>query len=132
VARDGLFPRFLAADSTRGVPVVALVVGATIGSVIVLANYSRGMVGMFTFIILLTTLGNVMAYLFSAVADVVLALRDQRAVPVRHVLLAGAAFAFTVWAVIGAGPAAAQWNLILLLLGLPLYAWQSWTRTRPT
>lgn len=59
---------------------------ATIGSVIVPANYSRGMVGMFTFIILLTTLGNVIAYLFSATADVV--------------------------------------------LGLPLYAWQSWYTRR--
>lgn len=126
VARDGLFPRFLGSDSANGTPVAALIVAAMIGSVIVLANYSRGMVAMFTFIILLTTLGNVIAYLFSAMADVVLALRSGRPVPMRHPILACAAFGFSLWAVVGAGPVAAYWNLILLLLGLPLYAWQSW------
>lgn len=130
VARDGLFPHFLGSDSAHGTPVAALLVAAVIGSVIVLANYSRGMVGMFTFIILLTTLGNVIAYLFSAMADVVLALRSGGPVPLRHPLLACAAFGFSLWAVIGAGPAAAYWNLILLLLGLPLYAWQSWYTRR--
>jgi APA family basic amino acid/polyamine antiporter len=133
VARDGLFPRFLGSDSANGTPVAALIVAAMIGSVIVLANYSRGMVAMFTFIILLTTLGNVIAYLFSAMADVVLALRSGRPVPMRHPILACAAFGFSLWAVVGAGPVAAYWNLILLLLGLPLYAWQSWyTRHTPT
>jgi APA family basic amino acid/polyamine antiporter len=50
VARDGLFPRFLGSDSANGTPVAALIVAAMIGSVIVLANYSRGMVAMFTMV----------------------------------------------------------------------------------
>lgn len=124
VARDGLFPQWLGAGSRDGVPVVALVVAGVIGSLVVLANYSRGMVGMFTFIILLTTLGNVIAFLFSSMADVVLAYRSGKRVPLRDPVLACAAFAFSLWAVIGAGADAAYWNLVLLLLGVPLYAWQ--------
>ena len=125
VARDGLFPRSLGAITRGGVPVVALVVAAAIDSLVVLANYSRGMVGMFTFIILLTTLGNVIAYLFSAMADIVLAYRSGKRVPLRDSILACAAFGFSLWAVIGAGADAAYWNLVLLLLGVPMYVWQS-------
>ena len=129
VARDGLFPRWLGAGTGDSVPVVALVIAAVIGSLVVLTNYSRGMVGMFTFIILLTTLGNVIAYLFSAMADVVLAYRTGKRVPIRDPILACAAFGFSLWAVVGAGADAAYWNLVLLLLGVPLYVWQlRWPR----
>lgn len=125
VAQDGLFPGFFARESARGVPVAALMVAAVVNSLLVLANYSRGMVGMFTFMVLLTTLSNVVAYLFSAMADVVLAYRAGRPVPLRDPILACAAFAFSVWAVIGAGADAAYWNLILLVLGVPVYVWQT-------
>lgn len=124
VAKDGLFPRLFAQESRRGTPTFALLIGAVIISVFVLSNYSRGMVAMFTFMVLLTTLGSVVAYLFSAMADVVLARRSGRAIPLRDPILACAAFAFSVWAVIGAGAEAALWNFVLLVLGIPLYAWQ--------
>ena len=125
VAQDGLFPRFFARESRRGAPVPALLVAAVVNSLLVLANYSRGMVGMFTFMVLLTTLSNVVAYLFSAMADVALACRDGRPVPWRDPILACAAFGFSIWAVVGAGADAAYWNLILLALGLPVYVWQT-------
>ncbi|MBD8872755.1 amino acid permease [Rhodanobacter sp. DHB23] len=125
VARDGLFPRFFARESKRGAPVPALLVAAGVNSLLVLANYTRGMVGMFTFMVLLTVLGNVIAYLFCAMADVALAYREGRPVPLRDPVLACAAFGFSIWAVIGAGADAAYWNLILLVLGLPVYVWQT-------
>ena len=125
VAQDGLFPRFFARESGRGAPAPALLVAAVVNSLLVLANYSRGMVGMFTFMVLLTTLSNVVAYLFSAMADVALAYREGRPVPLRDPILACAAFGFSIWAVIGAGADAAYWNLILLVLGLPVYVWQT-------
>lgn len=110
--------------ATSTLPIIAV-----FNSLLVLANYSRGMVGMFTFMVLLTTLSNVVAYLFSAMADVVLAYRAGGRVPLRDPLLALAAFGFSLWAVIGAGAEAAYWNLILLVLGLPVYVWQM--RRRP-
>lgn len=124
VAKDGLFPRFFAHESALGTPVPALLVAGAINTVMVLANYSQGMVAMFTFMVLLTTLGNVVCYLFSAMADVVLAYRSERPVPVRDPLLACAAFGFCLWAVIGAGKDAVFWNFVLLALGIPLYVWQ--------
>jgi APA family basic amino acid/polyamine antiporter len=105
--------------------VPALLVAGVINSLMVLANYSRGMVAMFTFMVLLTTLGNVVCYLFCTIADVVLARRSGRPLRARNLLLAVAAFGFCLWAVVGAGKDAVFWNLVLLSLGLPLYAWQA-------
>jgi APA family basic amino acid/polyamine antiporter len=130
VARDGLFPKLFARESARGTPAPALLVAGLINSVMVLANYSRGMVAMFTFMVLLATLGNVVCYLFCAMADVVLAHRSGRPLRAGELVLAFAAFGFCVWAVIGAGGAAVLWNVVLLALGLPLYAWQARNRRR--
>lgn len=125
VARDGLFPKFFARDSARGTPVAALLVAGAINSLMVLANYSRGMVAMFTFMVLLTTLGNVVCYLFCAMADVVLARHGGGPARAGNLLLACAAFGFCLWAVVGAGKDAVFWNFMLLALGIPLYAWQA-------
>lgn len=125
VAKDGLFPRFFARESRWATPAPGLLMAAVLTSLVVLANYTRGMIAMFTFIVLLSTLSIVVAYLFSAMADVVLARRTGRAMPVRDLVLACAAFAFSLWAVIGAGKDAVFWNFVLLALGIPLYVWQS-------
>jgi APA family basic amino acid/polyamine antiporter len=58
-------------------------------------------------------------------ADVVLAYRSGGPVPVRGLILACAAFGFSLWAAIGAGKDAVYWNFMLLLVGIPLYVWQT-------
>jgi APA family basic amino acid/polyamine antiporter len=65
----------------------------------------------------------VIAYLFCAMADIVLARRAASAVPWHNLVLACAGFAFSLWAVIGAGAEAVYWNFILLATGIPLYVW---------
>ena len=127
VARDGLFPGFFARESGRGTPVPALLVAGGLASVMVLMNYSQGLVAMFTFMVLLTTLGAVVAYLFSAMADIVLAYRGGNSMRWHDLVLACAAFAFALWAALGAGMEAVYWNFILMMLGVPLYVWR--TRT---
>lgn len=124
VANDGLFPRPFAQESARGTPAAGLLASASMASVVVLANYTHGMVAMFTFIVLLSTLGVIVAYLFSAMADIVLARRAGGGMPVRDLPLGCAAFAFSLWAVMGAGKDAVYWNFVLLALGIPLYVWQ--------
>ncbi len=123
VARDGLLPRFFARECRRGTPAQALLFAAAFSSLLVLANYTRGLVAMFTFIVLLSTLGCVIAYLFCAMADIVLARRAASPVPWRNLVLACGGFAFSVWAVIGAGQEAVYWNFVLLVIGIPLYVW---------
>ncbi|MGH8111270.1 MAG: hypothetical protein ACREPL_04955 [Rhodanobacteraceae bacterium] len=103
----------------RATPATGLLVLAAFTSIMVLANYSRGVVAMFTFLILMATLSSVVAYMFSAMADVVLAHRSGHPLPVRDRILAFAAFGFMLWAVIGAGDDGVFWSFVLLMVGLP-------------
>lgn len=124
VARDGLLPRAFARQSGRGAPVFALVIAAVVDSVLVLANYSHGLVAMFTFLVLLTALSGVFAYLFSALAEIVIAHRSGQRMGWRNLSLALGAFAFALWATLGAGHEIVYWTFALMLIGVPLYVWQ--------
>jgi APA family basic amino acid/polyamine antiporter len=88
----------------------------------VAANYTKGLVGAFTFIILLATLTTLIPYAFSSMALVVSDLRQRRAPPARRVTVALLAFAFSVWAIVGSGAQTVMWGCVLLLLGVPVYA----------
>jgi APA family basic amino acid/polyamine antiporter len=125
VAKDGLFPRLFARESAQGTPAPGLVVAAVIASILVLTNYTHGMVAMFTFMLLLTTLTYVVAYLFCSMADIVLAYRRGAPGPWHHLAMACGAFAFSLWAAIGAGQDTVYWTFILLIVGIPLYVWQT-------
>ncbi len=124
VARDGLLPGTFAREFGRGAPVATLLIAGVVDSALVLANYSHGLVAMFTFLLLLTALSGVFAYLFSALAEIVLAQRNGQRMRWRNLGLALAAFAFTMWATFGAGQDVVYWTFALMLIGMPLYVWQ--------
>jgi len=94
---------------------------------LIAANFTRGLVGLFTFAILLSTTTVLIPYVFSAVAQLVVTLRDGSIPPGGSVLKVAVvsilAFLYSVWAVAGAGHEAVYWGFILLLVGLPVYAW---------
>ncbi len=127
VARDGLFPKVLSRESRFGTPVVALVVSSILATLLILANYSEGLVAMFNILILLTTFFTLVPYLFCAMAEVVLARRHGREsrAPWRNVVLASLAFAFALWAAAGTGKDSIYWGGLLLLAGIPIYVWQT-------
>jgi APA family basic amino acid/polyamine antiporter len=124
VAQDGLFPRVFARLSTRGTPVAAFAIGAAVATVLVAANYGRGLVKLFTFFILLSTLSTLIPYAFCSLA----AFMTERRSP-RHRLTAGAravcalAFVYSMWAIAGAGTDVVTYGFLLLLAGLPIYVW---------
>lgn len=134
VARDGLFPKVLAKESRFGTPVVALIVSSVLATLLILANYSHGLVVMFNILILLTTFFTLVPYMFCAMAEVVLARRHgQKArAPWRNVVLASLAFAFALWAAAGTGKDSIYWGGLLLLAGIPVYVWQTRKKTDPT
>jgi APA family basic amino acid/polyamine antiporter len=122
-ARDRLFPAHFARRSARGVPAVGLVVSSVFATVLILMNYTRGLVGLFTFAILLSTLTALVPYAFSAVARLrLLSLADGRASRAA-LFVAAAAFVYSFWAIAGAGEDVVYLGFMLLLAGLPVYAW---------
>lgn len=129
-ARDRLFPASFARLSPNGTPVVGLVVSSVLVTVLMAMNYTRGLVDQFTFIVLLATLATLVPYSFSAGAELLLLATDREAFSgqrlARNVVIAGLAFAYSVWAIAGAGYEVVFKGFLLLLAGIPVYVWIRW------
>ena len=123
IADDGLFPPVFRRLSGRQLPVPAMVIAGVLATTLVAMNSSRGLVELFTFIILLSTLGTLVPYLFCALAS--LLLREPGGGPLSRVGMATAVFAFVyaMVAVGGAGADVVYWGFLLLMAGLPVYVW---------
>jgi APA family basic amino acid/polyamine antiporter len=123
-ARDDLFPQLFAKESERGTPTSGLVFSSVIGTVLILMNYGHSLVSTFNVIILIATFFTLVPYMLCSLAELLLG-RGEKARG-RNIALAALAFAFALWATAGAGEYTVYWGTLLLLAGLPLYAWQKW------
>jgi len=133
ISRDGLFPKIFQRENSRGVPVWGLVIGSVLCSVLMLMNYSEGLVDQFKFVILLSTICTLVPYLFTVAAFVGISLEKRiTGMPkIRMYILGGLAFAFSMWAIFGAGEKAVFLGFILLMLGTPFYVWLKWKQQNP-
>ncbi len=127
VARDGLFPKIFGRLSRRGTPTAGMLVGSALASALIAMNYSRGLVSLFTFIILLSTLSTLVPYAFCSLAGFILqrARGAERRLPwsTGAAVVASLAFLYSLWAIGGAGADVISWGFLLLLAGLPVYVW---------
>jgi APA family basic amino acid/polyamine antiporter len=134
IAHDGLFPRIFGVVSGRGTPVRGMIVAGVLGTTLVAMNYSRGLVDLFTFIILLATLSTLVPYVFCSMAvwlmppqspgEAVSAPRGRDARPAgAAAVVSGLAFVYAMFAIGGAGAEAVFYGFLWLLAGLPVYVW---------
>jgi len=135
-AEDGLFPKpFARVAGSRRTPVFGLVASATLVSGLVLMNYQKSLVDAFTQVILLATLTTLVPYAFSAAAQAWLWLHERERISPRRLVgdlvIASLAFAYSVWAIWGAGEEIIAKGFLLLLLGIPVYVWLTWRRPVP-
>lgn len=126
-AQDGLFPRQLARLHPRyGTPWVALVAATSVASVLLLLYFTRSLLQVFEFIVLLAVLTTLIPHLFAMAAELLLVRRDPDRFTVadrrRAHVVAPLAFAFVLFTLYGAGGDVALWGVITLMLGLPVYA----------
>lgn len=126
VAADGLFPSLFARLSARGTPARGMAVAGLLATALVALNYSRGLVELFTFIILLSTLSTLVPYVFCSLA-VWLAPGHPKPTGTAAIV-SGLAFVYAMFAIYGAGAETVFYGFLLLLGGLPVYVWL--TRSR--
>jgi APA family basic amino acid/polyamine antiporter len=119
-AQDGLFPACFARLDKRDTPWVGLLISSILASVLIVSNYSRTLVALFTFTILLSTAATLVPYLVTVLAWWRI---DSTARMWRRMVALGA-LAFSLWALIGTGTETLLWGAVLLLAGLPIYLWQ--------
>lgn len=128
VAKDGLFPAFFGRENGRGAPAQALILSSVLMSVMVFLNYSDSLQDQFKKMILLATLANLIPYLFSAVAELGCLWGEGRLRWRAHWLLGLRSMvtsSLVLAAIIGTGWATIGSGLILLVLGIPVYVWQT-------
>ncbi len=123
-ADDGWFPRVFARSDDRGTPVAGILISSALSSLLVLANFQKHLVALFTFVLLLTVAVNLVAYVVCSAAALKLhAPHRTRLRAIVQVSIGVLALAFSVWALIGTGAEALAWGAVLLLAGAPLYLW---------
>lgn len=130
-ARDGLFPERFGERGRRGTPTFGLIFSSVLLTGVMATNYAEGLVGVFNFTLLLATVAVLVAYLFTAMAALLLYLtRDERfgdpSAAAR--IVAALACLYALWAVAGSGRDAVYWGALLLGAGIPVYVWVRWRR----
>lgn len=125
-AGDGVFPAFFHRQNKRGVPAKGMVLSSALVSVLLFMNYHKSMVDTFQFMLLLATTTVLVPYLFCALAAMGLGIQTSpggKVILTRTAYISFLAFAFSLWAVAGAGQEAVYWGFLLLSGGTPLYIW---------
>src|SRR5262249_39401057 len=124
VAADGLFPPVFGRMSGRDTPALGMIIAGVLATGLIGLNYARGLVKLFTFIILLATLSTLVPYAFCSLAGFILQ-RRERGLPwsVGAAAIATLAFIYSMWTIGGAGLETVYWGFLLLMAGLPVYVW---------
>ena len=118
MARSGTFPAWFSATSGRGVAVRGQLLSSGLATILIAANYSRSLAGLFAFMALLSTAAALVLYLACSMS----ALRLQRtglldrSAPLTAI--AGIGILYALWTLYGAGAEAMGWGAVLLAAGL--------------
>lgn len=121
-ARDRTLPAPFAAVSKQGTPVFGILVSTCLASVLVIANYNRSLVDLFTFSVLLSTGATLLPYLVGSAAWL------WRGTDRLSRLAALGALMFSLYAFIGVGAEALAWAAVLVGAGLPIFAFMRWKK----
>ncbi len=127
MARDGLFPALFARTREDGTPANAVLISGGLAVLLLVSSFTGTLVELYTKTVLLATLTAVVPYLFGAMTELRLALSEEGTAAVSgaagRLVVPAAAFAYAMWAIIGAGQETVYLGFILLLAGLPVYVW---------
>jgi APA family basic amino acid/polyamine antiporter len=125
LAAEGVFPRIFAKESRFGTPGAAFFITSALATPLALMNYSRSMVDIFTFMILIATSAFLVMYLFCSLAAIKLAWNGQLGLAGRRLIwmlsVGAIATVYSIWTLYGAGSEAFWWTIVLLAAGLPVY-----------
>ncbi len=121
-ARDGLLPiKFISLTKT-GTPIFTYLLTGFFVSILLILNYSKGVVNAFVFMAMLSTLSTLIAYAFCAIAEFKFAQADEKN-QTRNIalLLSCGTFLYAFFAIWGAGIEMIIYSFILILIGTPIF-----------
>ena len=131
LAQSGSLPPVFGRASRAGIPVFAICVGSALVTLLVLANASKSMVKLWTFMALLSTSTCLVMYLVVSLAALRLHATKRWAATTPVLVAAALAAVYSVWTLYGAGAEAFWYGVGLLAAGVPLYAITRIRREKP-
>ena len=125
VANDGLFPRPFARLSGRGVPVTGMIIAGVLSTLLIILNYSQSdtLVEVFSKSLVLSTLATLIPYSFCSLAVFIPGGRRAKTIGAATATVAILAFVYSLLCIYGAGQETVFLGFILIVIGLPVYAW---------
>lgn len=117
VALDGLAPKQLATRNVGKTPWISLLLVGVLSTALLLANYSKGLIGAFTFLIMMSTLAFMLPLIVCSFAEFLYSRNTAKG----WAAVALSACIYSVFAAIGNGYEVIGWGLLFLLLGVPVF-----------
>jgi APA family basic amino acid/polyamine antiporter len=134
-ARDGLFLEAFGKEDRRGTPWFGIVVSTIVASILMGWSYS-GETGLkvFTYLVYLSVVTVAIPYFFSACAQLAYLVSRRRTVQgwnlARDLAVSVTSMLFALWVTFASGYQAVYQALLLVLVGIPLYAFLKARRER--
>ena len=121
-ARDGLLPSKFVILSKNGTPIFTYLLTGAFVSILLILNYTKGIVNAFVFMAMLSTLSTLIAYAFCAIAEFKFLRADEKNLQRNNALLISCGtFLYAFFAIWGAGIEMIIYSIILILIGTPIY-----------
>ena len=121
-ARDGLLPSKFVILSKNGTPIFTYLLTGAFVSILLILNYTKGIINAFVFMAMLSTLSTLIAYAFCAIAEFKFSRADEKNLQRNNALLISCGtFLYAFFAIWGAGIEMIIYSIVLILIGTPIY-----------
>lgn len=125
-AVDKTFPSvFQKMNSKYGTPEGSLIIAGILINLLLILNYVNGLNAAYQFIMLLSTMTTLPAYIATAGAEILICKKYNPNLSIGNFIGKSIApliaFAYSCYAVYGCGEQAVLWGFILMLIGIPFY-----------
>ncbi len=112
-------------DKKHGTPVGSLIIAAVLTNLLLIASYTRGLNAAYEFVMLLSTMITLPAYIATAGAEILICKKFDPKLGIgnfiKNAFVPLVAMGYSIYAILGCGADAVKWGFISILLGIPFY-----------
>ena len=125
-ARDGLLPAKFISLTKSGTPIFTYLLSGTFVSILLMLNYTKGIINAFVFMAMLSTLSTLIAYAFCAIAELKFVHTNKKTQQKKYAFsISFGTFLYAIFAIWGAGIEMIMYSIILIFIGTPIYLFKT-------
>ena len=125
-ARDGFLPAKFISLTKSGTPIFTYLLSGTFVSILLMLNYTKGIINAFVFMAMLSTLSTLIAYAFCAIAELKFVHTNKKSQQKKYAfLISFGTFLYAIFAIWGAGIEMIMYSIILIFIGTPIYLFKT-------